>query len=236
MLSRRTHWLAAALVVLAFAGATYAEDVKLETENDKMMYALGMMLSARMPKFNPTPEELQMIVTGVTDGLKGQEPRIDMSEYATKEKMESYFQDRVARAAEAEDAAGTRFREEMAQQQGAETLDSGVIYIEEQAGTGAQPGATDSVKVHYTGTLRDGTVFDSSVQRGEPAEFSLENVVACFSQGLMQMKVGGKAKLVCPPELAYGNRGTPRIPPGATLVFELELLDVTTPEAADQGE
>lgn len=234
MISRRTNWLAAALVVLAVAGATYAEEAKLETENDKMMYALGMMISAKMPKFSPTPREIEMIVVGLTEGLEGKEPRVDMPDYATR--MEPFFQDRIVQAAEAEAAAGTRFREEMAQQQGAVTLESGVVYIEEKAGTGAQPGATDSVSVHYTGTLRDGMVFDSSVERGEPAKFSLENVVPCFSQGLMQMKVGGKAKLVCPPELAYGNRGTTRIPPGATLVFELELLDVTTPEAGDEGE
>ena len=98
-------------------------------------------------------------------------------------------------------------------------------------GTGPSPKATDVVRVHYTGTFQDGQVFDSSVQRGQPASFPLNRVIPCWTQGLQQMKVGGKAKLVCPPELAYGERGAPpRIPPNATLNFEVELLDVQSPQ------
>jgi FKBP-type peptidyl-prolyl cis-trans isomerase FkpA len=94
-------------------------------------------------------------------------------------------------------------------------------------GTGPSPKATDVVRVHYTGTFEDGTVFDSSVQRGQPASFPLNRVIPCWTQGLQQMKVGGKAKLVCPPQLAYGERGAPpRIPPNATLNFEVELLAI----------
>ena len=93
-------------------------------------------------------------------------------------------------------------------------------------GTGLQPKPTDTVEVHYHGTLEDGTVFDSSVQRGEPAKFPLTRVIPCWTQGIPQMKVGGKAVLTCPPEMAYGPRGTGRIPPNATLTFEVELLGV----------
>jgi len=106
------------------------------------------------------------------------------------------------------------------------TSDTGVIYFEIEAGGGAQPSAGDTVKVHYEGTLRDGTVFDSSIARGEAATFQVGGVVPCFAEGLQKMKAGGKAKLVCPPEQAYGNRGTPRIPPGATLTFVVELIEV----------
>ena len=94
-------------------------------------------------------------------------------------------------------------------------------------GTGASPKATDVVVVHYHGTFQDGQVFDSSVQRGEPARFPLNRVIPCWTQGLQTMKVGGKAKLVCSPQTAYGERGAPpRIPPNATLNFEVELIDI----------
>jgi FKBP-type peptidyl-prolyl cis-trans isomerase FkpA len=94
-------------------------------------------------------------------------------------------------------------------------------------GSGASPQASDTVVVHYHGTFPDGSVFDSSVERGEPARFPLNRVIPCWTQGLQLMKVGGKAKLVCPPQIAYGARGAPpRIPPNATLLFEVELLEI----------
>ncbi len=94
-------------------------------------------------------------------------------------------------------------------------------------GTGRSPTATSSVIVHYSGTLTDGTVFDSSIERGEPIAFPLDRVIPCWTQGLQQMKAGGKAKLVCPPEMAYGAEGRPgTIPPNSTLLFEVELLEV----------
>ncbi len=98
-------------------------------------------------------------------------------------------------------------------------------------GTGAQPTASDTVNVHYEGRLADGTVFDSSIARGEPISFPLQGVIPCWTQGVQQMKVGGKATLVCPPDMAYGPNGIPgTIPPSATLTFEVELLGV--PSAA----
>ena len=109
---------------------------------------------------------------------------------------------------------------------GAKQLPSGLIYTEITPGTGAQPGPTDKVKVHYHGTLRDGSVFDSSVQRGTPAEFPLNRVIACWTEGVGMMKVGGKSKLVCPPDIAYGDRGSQTIKGGAVLIFEVELLDI----------
>jgi FKBP-type peptidyl-prolyl cis-trans isomerase FkpA/FKBP-type peptidyl-prolyl cis-trans isomerase FklB len=94
-------------------------------------------------------------------------------------------------------------------------------------GKGASPKETDTVKVHYHGTLTDGTVFDSSVQRGEPATFPLAQVIPCWTEGVQRVKVGGKSRLICPANLAYGDRGAPpKIKPGATLVFEVELLDI----------
>jgi FKBP-type peptidyl-prolyl cis-trans isomerase FkpA len=105
---------------------------------------------------------------------------------------------------------------------------TGLVYKSIKDGSGAQPVATDVVKVHYRGTLQDGTEFDSSHKRGQPAEFPLNRVIKCWTEGVQKMKVGGKAQLTCPPGIAYGERGTPGgpIPPNATLNFEVELLGI----------
>ena len=105
---------------------------------------------------------------------------------------------------------------------------SGLIYKSLKDGTGAQPAATDVVRVHYKGTFPDGKEFDSSYKRGEPTQFPLNRVIKCWTEGVQKMKVGGKAQLVCPPGIAYGERGTPGgpIPPNATLHFEIELLGI----------
>lgn len=109
----------------------------------------------------------------------------------------------------------------------AETLPSGVVVEHLKAGNGAQPGPGSTVKVHYRGTLADGKEFDSSYKRGEPISFPLRGVIPCWTEGVQTMKVGGKARLVCPPATAYGARGAGGvIPPNATLTFEIELLDV----------
>lgn len=109
----------------------------------------------------------------------------------------------------------------------AQTLPSGVRVVHTVDGTGAQPKASDTVKVHYKGTLASGKEFDSSYQRGQPASFPLNRVVPCWTQGLQTMKVGGKATLTCPPETAYGDRGAGQaVPPNATLTFDVELLAI----------
>jgi FKBP-type peptidyl-prolyl cis-trans isomerase FkpA len=110
---------------------------------------------------------------------------------------------------------------------GAVSAPSGLQIVHEREGSGRNPTPTDVVKVHYEGTFTDGRVFDSSIKRGEPASFPLNRVIPCWTQGLQQMKVGGKAKLTCPPELAYGASGAPpTIPPNSTLIFEVELLSI----------
>jgi FKBP-type peptidyl-prolyl cis-trans isomerase len=113
-----------------------------------------------------------------------------------------------------------------AKEPGAKAFPSGLVYKEIKAGTGASPKPEDTVKVHYTGTFPDGKVFDSSVQRGQPAEFPLRGVIPCWTEGIPKMKVGGKARLTCPASIAYGEQGRPGIPGGATLIFEVELLEI----------
>ncbi len=122
---------------------------------------------------------------------------------------------------------GAAYAQKAAAEPNARRMPSGFVYQELVAGTGEQPTAADTVTVHYKGTLVDGTEFDSSYKRNAPASFPLSGVIRCWTEGVALMKVGGKAKLVCPFDLAYGERGRPpRIPGGATLVFEVELLEV----------
>lgn len=129
---------------------------------------------------------------------------------------------------EQEKARGKEYLEKAAKEEGAVRTKSGFVYLELRKGTGVKPWASNTVKVHYVGTLVDGKVFDSSVARGQPAVFPLKQVIRCWTEGVQMMKVGGKAKLVCPSDLAYGDGGMGGglIPGGATLVFEVELLEI----------
>jgi FKBP-type peptidyl-prolyl cis-trans isomerase len=137
-------------------------------------------------------------------------------------------QKRVAESAVVEKEKGQAYIEKAAAEAGAIKTESGMVYIELQAGSGAQPQPTDKVKVHYTGKLIDGAVFDSSVERGEPVTFPLNQVIPGWTEGVGMMKVGGKARLVIPSDLAYGDSAQPgsSIPAGATLDFEVELLSI----------
>lgn len=129
----------------------------------------------------------------------------------------------VSSATAAPDAAIAK----AAKEKGAVTTPSGLVYLSLKDGTGPSPSATDTVKVHYRGTLTDGKEFDSSYKRNAPAEFPLNRVIPCWTEGVQRMKVGGKAKLTCPPAIAYGERGAgDAVPPNATLLFEVELLSI----------
>jgi FKBP-type peptidyl-prolyl cis-trans isomerase FkpA/FKBP-type peptidyl-prolyl cis-trans isomerase FklB len=151
--------------------------------------------------------------------------QVDLQTYVPK--IQQLQRARASVVAAAEQKAGQAILDKAAGEKGATKTTTGLVIVPIKPGTGASPKATDKVKVHYHGTLVDGTVFDSSVQRNEPATFPLNGVIPCWTEGLQQMKVGGKSRLVCPAALAYGDRGAPpRIKPGATLVFEVELLEI----------
>ena len=213
----------AMVTVVACAGAPAAP--KVETEEQKTLYALGMMMSNTLKRFNLSEQELEIVLAGARDSVLKREEKVDINAYGPK--VSELAQARAKAGAEAAKVAGVAFLEKAAAETGAVKTPGGFVYQETLAGAGASPLPTNQVKVHYRGTLTDGTEFDSSYKRNEPAVFPLSGVIPCWTQGLQMMKVGGKAKLTCPPEVAYGDQGRPPvIPPAATLVFEVELISI----------
>jgi FKBP-type peptidyl-prolyl cis-trans isomerase FkpA/FKBP-type peptidyl-prolyl cis-trans isomerase FklB len=187
-----------------------------------------LALSRNLESYNLSAEEVEIFKAGLTDGLLKKQPKVDLDQY--RPKLQALAQARAAQVAEGEKKASEDFLKKAQAEKGAVRTDSGLIYIELTPGSGDSPKATDSVKVHYHGTLRDGSVFDSSVERKSPATFPLNRVIACWTEGVQRMKVGGKAKLICPSNIAYGDRGAPpKIKPGAALTFEIELLEIIRP-------
>ena len=195
-----------------------------ETEDQKILNALGQALAQSVGAAGFSAEEFVFVQRGLSDAVLGQDALVELPEYGPK--IQAFMEARAAGASEDELAQATAFVEEQANLEGAERTESGIVIQGVMAGTGARPTAEDTVQVHYHGTLRDGTVFDSSVDRGEPATFPLAGVIPCWTEGLQQMSVGGKSRLVCPPDLAYGPQGRPGIPGNSALVFEVELLDI----------
>ena len=212
-----------ALLAVACASSPAGPDPK--TEDEKTIYALGLALSRNLAQFNLTPAELELVKAGITDGVLGKDKKVDLDTYGPK--LQELAKARASVGAAEEKKKAAAFLEKAAAEKGATKTKSGLIYSEIKPGDGESPKATDKVKVHYHGTLPDGTVFDSSVKRGEPATFPLNGVIPCWTEGVQLMKVGGKSKLVCPSDIAYGDRGSPpTIKPGAALVFEVELIEI----------
>jgi FKBP-type peptidyl-prolyl cis-trans isomerase FkpA len=218
--------LGALALALALVAPALAADP--QTDDQKAFYALGVGVSRQLMQLQPlTPEEVGFITAGLTDALTGKPTKADPDQFGAK--IREIAQSRMKAAGEIEKKKGQEFLEKTAKEKGVKKTESGLLYQEITPGTGDQPKPSDTVKVNYRGTLIDGTEFDSSVQRNAPATFPLNGVVKCWTEGLQQMKVGGKAKLICPSDIAYGDRGSPPlIKPGSTLVFEVELLSIET--------
>ena len=197
----------------------------LTTEDDKTLYALGALISRNLAAFELSEKELDLVKLGLSDGVAKKTLQVDPEKYQAQ--VQTLHQTRLAAAGVKEAEAGKAFLDKAGTEPGAVKTASGLVIKEIMAGTGASPKATDQVKVHYHGTLTNGEVFDSSVKRGEPATFPLNGVIPCWTEGLQLMKVGGKSRLTCPANIAYGDRGSPpQIKPGATLIFDVELLDI----------
>lgn len=215
-----------ALLPLVATSVTHASSADPSTDDQKTLYALGLAVSQSLSTFTLTEAELEFVKAGMADGVLKKPQKVDLQAYA--QKINQLGQSRLNALAEIEKKAGAAFVAKAAAETGAKKTESGAIVTTIKEGKGATPKATDTVKVHYHGTLIDGTVFDSSVKRGEPATFPLNQVIKCWTEGVQQIKVGGKSRLVCPSAIAYGDRGQPPvIRPGSTLVFEVELLEIT---------
>jgi FKBP-type peptidyl-prolyl cis-trans isomerase FkpA len=201
---------------------------KLDTDDQKTLYALGLLLGRNIKPFALKPEELAIVRAGLTDAVTGAKPQVELETYGPK--VNELAQKRAAVGAEEAKKKGQEFLDNVAKEKDATKTPTGLVIRVITPGSGPSPGPMDVVKVHYEGKLLDGTIFDSSIKRGQPAEFPLNGVVPCWTEALQKMSKGEKAQVVCPSSLAYGDRGSPpAVPPGATLSFEVELLDFHKP-------
>jgi FKBP-type peptidyl-prolyl cis-trans isomerase FkpA len=211
------------------AAAATAAPGTLATDDEKTIYAVGLAISRQIAMFNLTPPEVEILKRAISDSVDGK-PEIELNVWGPK--IQPFMTARMAVVAEKEKAASATYLAKAAAEPGAVKTDSGLVYRELTAGTGESPKATDTVKVHYRGTLTNGTEFDSSYKRNEPTQFALNGVIKCWTEGVQRMKVGGKSMLICPSDIAYGNVGhPPTIPGGATLTFEIELLEIVAAKA-----
>ncbi|GGW68464.1 FKBP-type peptidyl-prolyl cis-trans isomerase [Alishewanella tabrizica] len=240
----KTKLTLVAVALLTLSACNKTEKVEpapvLDTEQAKQAYSLGVSagryLQSTVEEYSKITVDLKadLILRGVQDGIAG---KSELSEEDIQQLLtaldETYRneQTKLAEAAAASaKAAGDAFLAENAKKEGVIVTESGLQYEVVQAAEGAKPAATDTVKVHYTGKLTDGTVFDSSVERGEPIEFPLNRVIPGWTEGVQLMSVGSKFRFTIPAELAYGDRDMGTIPPNSVLVFDVELLDVVKAE------
>jgi FKBP-type peptidyl-prolyl cis-trans isomerase FkpA len=216
--------IAVTLVVAAMAGCGRFGGAP-KTEEDKTLYALGMIIGRNLGEFNLTPRELDIVKAGMTDVVQKKKTAVDLETYGPK--VDKLHGDRRRVRGEQEKKQGAAAVEGAAREPGAIKTESGAIVRVTKPGTGPNPLPTDRVQVHYTGKLLDGTVFDTSRKpNGQPATFPLNGVIKCWGEGVAKMQVGGTAVLTCPADTAYGEGGSRGIPPGATLIFDVELIGI----------
>ena len=201
------------------------------TDDQKTLYTMGFIAGGNFAQFKLSPEEFAVFQKGLEAASLGKKAELDLA--AFQPRIEPFLKAKVAQArvanvgvAQARKTADAAFVAKAAAEPGAIKLESGAVVQTLTPGKGDSPKPTSTVKVHYEGKLTDGSVFDSSIQRGQPVEFPLNGVIPCWTQGVAKMKLGEKARLTCPSDTAYGDQGQGPIPPGATLIFEVELLSI----------
>lgn len=220
--------------------AAPAAEVSLESTEQRLSYGIAFGLGQRMVQ-DGMPMDIDAFVAGYRDGASGQPGRMTQEEIASEmqayqEKMVAEQQAVQAEMAEANLAAATAFLDENKAREGVMVTESGLQYEVLEAGEGATPGPEDTVEVHYTGTLVDGTEFDSSHKRGQTVTFGVGQVIAGWTEALQLMPVGSKYKLYIPPELGYGAGGAGQmIGPNSALVFEVELVSIPSQAATEEG-
>lgn len=218
-------------LVLAMAFSTACNrKVKLDTDIKKASYAIGQQIGGNLKQQN-IDFDADALNQALKDAAAGKNEMSKEDMQAAMMKLQEMAMKKQQEQAEGNAKTGKEFLEKNKSAAGVKTTASGLQYIVEKEGTGASPKKEDVVKVHYKGTLTNGEQFDSSYDRGQPAEFPVGGVIPGWTEALQLMKVGGKAKLFIPPELAYGPSGRPGIPPNSVLVFEVELMDIVKADA-----
>ncbi len=206
-------------------GRSPARNTTIYFYMDKLSYSWGLAMGQQLRGMGVKDLNIEDFTNAVRCVFENKEPEVKPEE--AQQVINAYLQELEAKATKVAKEAGAKFLEENAKNEGVKVTASGLQYTVEKEGTGASPKATDEVTVHYTGRLLDGTVFDSSVSRGEPATFPLNRVIPGWTEGVQLMKEGGKYMFFIPSELAYGAQGIPNaIPPHSTLIFEVELIKV----------
>ncbi|NJL16179.1 MAG: FKBP-type peptidyl-prolyl cis-trans isomerase [Nitrospira sp.] len=204
----------------AFAGAP-----EPTTDEQQIFYAMGLTISQSIESFGLNESELELVKSGISDGVLNKTPKVDLQTYGPK--IQQLQQARASIVAEGEKKLGAAFLAKASSEPGAKKTESGALITTIKEGKGASPKPTDIVKVHYTGTLIDGTVFESTRKKREPTTLIVIEMSKCWTEGILQMKAGGKSRLICPSNLAYRDKGlAPLIKPGATLVFDIDLVEV----------
>ena len=220
-------WLSAVILAAPLSAAAAAPDA-FKNDDERAIYAIGFQIGRNVGSFGFSAAELKVLQSGLRDSALGKPAAIDISLFAAR--VNELLERRMGAAAAKEKKIGKTFADQFSKQEGVKPIPNGGWLLSLSEGKGEAPTAEDTVKVHYRGTLLDGSEFDSSYKRNEPATFPLKGVIACWTNGVALMKVGGKAKLVCPSDVAYGDAGRkPTILGGATLIFEIELLEIVKP-------
>lgn len=202
-------------------------ELNLSTDEARVSYGIGRQLGGQLRDNPPPGVSLDAVLAGLADAFAGQQSRVGEAELSASFKVIRDVMQAEAKAkADAAAGAGLAFLAENAKRDGITVLASGLQYEVLTAGEGAKPSREDSVRTHYHGTLIDGSVFDSSYERGQPAEFPVGGVIAGWTEALQLMGTGSKWRLYVPSELAYGAQGVGSIPPHSVLVFDVELLDI----------
>jgi FKBP-type peptidyl-prolyl cis-trans isomerase len=219
--------LVAALCAGLACGTLAAEQAQFKNENDKASYALGLNIGKQL-KQNDAEIDLDVYLRGLKDGIAGKGSLTDEEIRGT---LMTWQQGLRTRSLEKKKKEGESFLTENKKKEGVKVTPSGLQYKVLTKGTGKTPSSNDTVVCHYRGSLIDGTEFDSSYKNAKPAEFPVLGVIKGWTEALQMMPVGSKWQLVIPSELAYGERGNPRIPGGSVLLFDIELLDIKKPDA-----
>ena len=201
-----------------------SETPELKTEQEKLLYFMGTQMGESLMPLRLSEEEFQLVMRGTNDVMQGDAIELDPRVYGPQ--LTRLSEERRNALLKQERPKAKAYLTRMAVEDGAQTMESGLIFLPLKTGTGAIPASDSLIELNFRGTLRDGAIFDSSVDRGQPIQIPLDKVIPCWQEGFSMIKEGGTAKLTCPAKLAYQDRGIGNVPPGAAITFEVELIRI----------